>query len=35
MSKLHDMMGDKKEEIDTKTAWYTAFDRYKRAKIIP
>jgi len=27
--------GSKKEEIDTKEAWYTAFDRFRKAKIIP
>jgi hypothetical protein len=35
LTKQHAMMGDLKEEIDTKTAWYTAFDRYRQAKIIP
>jgi hypothetical protein len=35
MSIVHEMMGDAKEEIDTKTAWYTAFDRFRQAKIIP
>ncbi|KAK0385088.1 hypothetical protein NLU13_7566 [Sarocladium strictum] len=35
MSLAHDMLGDAKEEVDTKTAWYTAFDRFRRAKIIP
>ncbi|CAG9943093.1 unnamed protein product [Clonostachys rosea f. rosea IK726] len=35
MTLVHDLMGDAKEEIDTKTAWYTAFDRYRKAKIIP
>jgi hypothetical protein len=27
--------GDRKEEIDTKEAWYKAFDRFRKAKIIP
>lgn len=35
MSKLHDLMGDQKEEIGTADAWYKAFDRYRKAKIIP
>lgn len=35
MSLAHEMMGDTKEEIDTKGAWYTAFDRFRQAKIIP
>jgi len=35
MTKVHEMMGDQKAEVDTKTAWYTAFDRYRKAKIIP
>lgn len=35
MSKTQQMMGEAAEEVDTKTAWYTGFDRYRRAKIIP
>lgn len=35
MSKCKAMMGDLWSEVDTKTAWYSAFDRYKKAKIIP
>lgn len=35
MSTVHEMLGDAKEEVDTKTAWYTAFDRFRQAKIIP
>ena len=35
MSKCHEMMGERAENIDTKTTWYTAFDRFRKAKIIP
>lgn len=35
LTKCHEMMGDLAENVDTKTAWYTAFDRFKKAKIIP
>lgn len=35
MSLAHAMLGDAKEEVDTKTAWYMAFDRYRKANIIP
>jgi hypothetical protein len=35
MSLAHEMMGKSKEEVDTKGAWYTAFDRFRQAKIIP
>ncbi|KAJ2895273.1 hypothetical protein MKZ38_006738 [Zalerion maritima] len=35
MTKCHEMMGEAAEEIDSKTAWYTAFDRFKKAEIIP
>jgi hypothetical protein len=35
MSQCHEMWGSAKEEVDTNTAWYTAFDRFKKAKIIP
>lgn len=35
LSKCHEMMGEYAENVDTKTAWYTAFDRFRRAKIIP
>ncbi len=27
--------GGKAEEVDTKEAWYTAFDRFRKAKNIP
>jgi hypothetical protein len=35
MSKMHKAWGKAKEEVDTKTAWWTAFDRFRKAKIIP
>ena len=35
MTKTQEMMGEYKEDIDTKTAWYTAFGRYRQVKIIP
>jgi hypothetical protein len=35
MTKCHKAWGDQKEEIDTKTAWWTAFDRFREANIIP
>jgi hypothetical protein len=35
MSKMHDAWGASKEETDIKGAWYTAFDRFRKAKIIP
>lgn len=35
MTKTHKVWGDKTEQWDTKTAWYTAFDRFRQAKIIP
>lgn len=35
MAKTQSMMGQAAEEVDTKTAWWTGFDRYRRAKIIP
>ncbi|KAB5566950.1 hypothetical protein GE09DRAFT_1219199 [Coniochaeta sp. 2T2.1] len=35
MSKTQDMMGEYAENVDTKKAWYTAFDRFRKAKIIP
>ena len=33
MTRLHDMMGNEAEDVDTKVAWYAAFDRYRKAKI--
>jgi hypothetical protein len=35
MTKCHEMMGDAKLEIDAKGGWWTAFDRFRQAKIIP
>ncbi|KAH7018435.1 uncharacterized protein B0I36DRAFT_276992 [Microdochium trichocladiopsis] len=35
MSKAHALMGKEKEETDAKGAWWTAFDRFRAAKIIP
>lgn len=35
MTKTHEMWGVDKEEVDTKGAWWTAFDRFRKAKIIP
>ncbi|KAF7563272.1 hypothetical protein G7046_g864 [Stylonectria norvegica] len=35
MSKTHTMWGEAKEEVDIKAAWWTAFDRFREAKIIP
>ncbi|KAI3006683.1 hypothetical protein CBS147346_3583 [Aspergillus niger] len=35
MSKTHAMMGSAKVETDSRGAWWTAFDRFRRAKIIP
>ncbi|KAF7537188.1 hypothetical protein G7054_g3886 [Neopestalotiopsis clavispora] len=35
MTKCHEMMGDAKVETDAKGAWWTAFDRFRQAKIIP
>ena len=35
MSKCHKAWGDKKEETDVKGAWWKAFDRFRKAKIIP
>jgi hypothetical protein len=35
MSKMHKAWGSSKEEIDVRGAWWTAFDRFRKAKIIP
>lgn len=35
LTKCHEMMGEAKLEIDVKGAWWTAFDRFRKAKIIP
>ncbi|KAF4969098.1 hypothetical protein FZEAL_10292 [Fusarium zealandicum] len=35
MEKTHEMWGRATEEVGTKQAWYTAFDRFRKARIIP
>lgn len=35
MNKMHRAWGNAKEETDAKGAWWTAFDRFRKAKIIP
>ncbi|CAK4031927.1 Hypothetical predicted protein [Lecanosticta acicola] len=35
MAKMHAAWGDKKEEVGSKEVWWTAFQRYRNAKIIP
>ncbi|KAJ5697819.1 hypothetical protein N7488_011503 [Penicillium malachiteum] len=35
MSKMHAAWGGGKEEVGIKEAWYTAFDRFRKARIIP
>ncbi|KAJ6023949.1 hypothetical protein N7540_004746 [Penicillium herquei] len=35
MSKMHNAWGGGKEEVGIKQAWYTAFDRFRKARIIP
>ncbi|RDW77751.1 hypothetical protein BP6252_05804 [Coleophoma cylindrospora] len=35
MSKMHEAWGKGVEETDIKGAWWTAFDRFRKAKIIP
>jgi hypothetical protein len=35
MSKTHEAWGSAVEETDAKGAWWTAFDRFRKAKIIP
>lgn len=35
LSKTHQAWGSGKEERNTQEAWYTAFDRFRAAKIIP
>ncbi|KAF2841029.1 hypothetical protein M501DRAFT_951735 [Patellaria atrata CBS 101060] len=35
MTKTHEVWGDLKEEWDSKKTWWTAFERFRRAKIIP
>jgi hypothetical protein len=34
MRKMHQAWGSSKEETDVKGAWWTAFDRFRKAKII-
>lgn len=35
MSKMHHAWGETREETDARGAWWTAFDRFRKAKIIP
>jgi hypothetical protein len=35
LSLSHKAWGSATEQVDTKTAWYTAFDRFRKAKIFP
>ena len=35
LTKQHKAWGDRMEETDAKGAWWTAFDRFRKAKIIP
>ncbi|KAE8148347.1 hypothetical protein BDV25DRAFT_141870 [Aspergillus avenaceus] len=35
LTKMHKAWGDAKEERDVQGAWYTAFDRFRKARIIP
>lgn len=35
MDKMHQSWGKAKEEATTKDTWYTAFDRFRKARIIP
>jgi len=35
MTKCHDVWGKEKVETDAKGAWWTAFDRFRKARIIP
>ncbi|KAJ9625442.1 hypothetical protein H2204_010304 [Knufia peltigerae] len=35
LDKMHRIWGSEKEEWDVKTSWWTALDRFKKAKIIP
>jgi hypothetical protein len=35
MNKMHQAWSNAKEETDAKGAWWTAFDRFRKAKIIP
>ncbi|GAB1194346.1 hypothetical protein APSETT444_003591 [Aspergillus pseudonomiae] len=35
LTKAHQAWGDAKEERDVRKVWYTAFDRFRKARIIP
>ncbi len=35
MSRLHETWGEEKVETDAEGAWWTAFERFRKAKIIP
>lgn len=35
VTKLRGLMGDEADDVDIEGAWYTAFDRYRKARIIP
>ncbi|KAH6885977.1 hypothetical protein B0T10DRAFT_608393 [Thelonectria olida] len=35
MSQTHEMWGEATAEVDVQGAWWTAFDRFRKAKIIP
>jgi hypothetical protein len=35
VTKSHKAWGDDAEEVDTSASWYTAFDRFRKAKVIP
>ncbi|KAL5340915.1 hypothetical protein BJX70DRAFT_387023 [Aspergillus crustosus] len=35
LSKMHEAWGGEKEETDARGAWHTAFERFRKAKIIP
>lgn len=35
LAKAHDLWGDLREETDIKTVWWGAFDRFRRARMIP
>ena len=35
LSKSHKVWSDKTEEVDQKQVWWTAFERYRKAKIVP
>lgn len=35
MTKCHKVWGESGEEVDTAKSWYTAFDRFRKGKVIP